>query len=246
MVERIELNQKFLSPVHYGKLTYTVTALYEYYRDAQVVVDVGCGEGAILAEIAKKWNVLGIDPDAVRLKLTNLNVIEGFAEHLPIKDGVVDVVTCIDVLEHVQDDVQAMKEIHRVLKKNCYAIITVPNMYYPWLYDPINKFLHLFRTHLPIGMWGWEHRRLYSKEILKVWESFGFEVMEYQGRSHALIAGLVNYIPYIIEHVIRRKHGSARQAPAWMLKVSSFVCRVDSFFFDWTQPINHCVVLRKK
>ncbi|MGH2727509.1 MAG: class I SAM-dependent methyltransferase, partial [Actinomycetota bacterium] len=47
-------------------------------------------------------------------------------EHLPIPDASLDVLICSDVLEHVEDDAQAMGEIRRVLKDDGVAYIHVP------------------------------------------------------------------------------------------------------------------------
>ncbi|MGK7389015.1 MAG: class I SAM-dependent methyltransferase [Candidatus Cyclobacteriaceae bacterium M2_1C_046] len=45
---------------------------------------------------------------------------------LPFNDNHFDVAICNHVLEHVENDIQAMKEIHRVLKPGGWAILQVP------------------------------------------------------------------------------------------------------------------------
>jgi SAM-dependent methyltransferase len=45
---------------------------------------------------------------------------------IPFSENKFDVVLCNHVLEHVKDDIQAMKEIHRVLKPGGWAILQVP------------------------------------------------------------------------------------------------------------------------
>lgn len=46
--------------------------------------------------------------------------------HMPFEANRFDVVLCNHVLEHVQDDLQALREIHRVLKSGGRAILQVP------------------------------------------------------------------------------------------------------------------------
>lgn len=46
--------------------------------------------------------------------------------HIPFDENTFDVVLCNHVLEHVEDDIKAMQEIHRVLKPGGVAILQVP------------------------------------------------------------------------------------------------------------------------
>lgn len=49
---------------------------------------------------------------------------------LPLADASVDAVICLSVLEHVEDPLRAMREIHRVLVPGGYAFLYVPFLYY--------------------------------------------------------------------------------------------------------------------
>lgn len=56
------------------------------------------------------------DPSVIELDITNL----------PFPDDVFDLAICNHVLEHVPDDLTGMRELHRVLKPGCSAILQVP------------------------------------------------------------------------------------------------------------------------
>lgn len=68
--------------------------------------------------------------EAQRLK--KIDVVEADIGAMPFPDESFDVVVCLDVLEHICDDLQAVKELFRVLRKNGIAIIAVPESMKLW------------------------------------------------------------------------------------------------------------------
>jgi len=64
--------------------------------------------------------------DWVGLEGTTLSA--GSAEQLPFSDESMDVVACLQVLEHLQHPHKAIAEIHRVLKRGGHACIATPNL----------------------------------------------------------------------------------------------------------------------
>ncbi len=95
-----------------------------------VVVDLGC---------ADMWSRKWIDPKCTYIGLDYLETAEdwygtvpaiyGDAHHLPFKDGSVDYILLLDVLEHLQDTEQVFSEIDRVLQKHGKVIVQVPFIY---------------------------------------------------------------------------------------------------------------------
>lgn len=67
--------------------------------------------------------------------------IIGDIHQLPFADNSIDAIICIAVLEHVENPIQAMSEIHRVLKIGGYAYIYVPFLYY---YHPLANYYQDF------------------------------------------------------------------------------------------------------
>ena len=116
------------------------------------VVDVGCGTGANVSVLRQHAaRVVGIDiaPEAVafaREKGGYTEVLCGDALALPLPDASVDIVVCMDVLEHV-DDEAAAREIARVLRPGGYAFITVPAFASLWnVNDDYSHHLRRYRS----------------------------------------------------------------------------------------------------
>ena len=90
------------------------------------VLDLGCGGGFMAEELAKRGaNVIGVDPSAAAVVVAKAHAGEaglaidyrvGSGEAIPLADGSVDCVVCVDVLEHVADIDRVLDEIVRVLK----------------------------------------------------------------------------------------------------------------------------------
>ena len=99
-------------------------------RPGETVVDVGCGAGfdALIAahQVGPSGRVIGIDmTDAMlekaragvgALGLSHVDLRPGFAESLPVDDGVADVLISNGVINLTPDKVAAMREVYRVLK----------------------------------------------------------------------------------------------------------------------------------
>jgi ubiquinone biosynthesis O-methyltransferase len=90
------------------------------------VLDLGCGGGFMAEPLARQGAyVIGVDPSVPAItmatrhaKMSGLSIDYrvGTGEHLPVAEGAVDIVLCVDVLEHVRDLDAVISEIRRVLK----------------------------------------------------------------------------------------------------------------------------------
>lgn len=98
------------------------------------VLDVGCGTGFFTSKIKKVTGaeVYGIDISKKALKLARKHGIRtGLADlnkRFPFKDGEFDMVNCGEVIEHMYNPDNLLREINRVLKKGGYLVITTPNL----------------------------------------------------------------------------------------------------------------------
>jgi SAM-dependent methyltransferase len=101
------------------------------------VLDVGCGTGFTLTQLPPQARAVGLDCSNTALRLARRRasgaaLVRGSAYALPFAAGSFDAVLALDVLEHLDDDLAAAREIHRVLARGGVAIVTVPAFQALW------------------------------------------------------------------------------------------------------------------
>jgi ubiquinone/menaquinone biosynthesis C-methylase UbiE len=95
--------------------------------DVQTMLDVGCGNGAFLNSLPNTYEATGLDSSTEALKHVKAKRVHADMAVLPFQSERFDLVTCLEVLEHLPFDIleRALSELQRVSKK--YIIISVPN-----------------------------------------------------------------------------------------------------------------------
>jgi SAM-dependent methyltransferase len=115
------------------------------------LLDMGCGTGATLMALGRFGKATGCDisPEAVsycRSRGLDRVVLQPGPVTLPFPDGSFDLVTGLDVIEHVEDDAAMLGEIARVLKPGGAVLLTVPA--YPALWSVHDESFHHKRRYL--------------------------------------------------------------------------------------------------
>jgi len=106
------------------------------HLDGMRILDVGCGLGTYvrkLRDFSEQVHGVDIDPEKVaqaQMELEHIHLAP--AERLPFADAYFDVVLLHEVLEHVEDDRQAVCEAYRVAKVGGRLVIFAPNRLYPF------------------------------------------------------------------------------------------------------------------
>jgi len=110
------------------------------------ILDAGCSGGALVTYLHKKnfKHIYGIDIDHKSIEHCNNNGLDNVflmnCTELMFDDESFDIVICSDVLEHVSNDVTALKEFNRVLKPNGIIILFVPAFNFLWsVHDQTNR-----------------------------------------------------------------------------------------------------------
>jgi ubiquinone/menaquinone biosynthesis C-methylase UbiE len=104
------------------------------------VLDVGCGRADYLRELlAHSPNIVGIETATDKLEgcfrvhpELRDRVLHVSVESMPFPAGHFDVVIVNEVLEHIQDQDAALREIHRVLRPRGKLLLFCPNRLFPF------------------------------------------------------------------------------------------------------------------
>lgn len=95
------------------------------------VLELGIGTGDFLAGLKFKKKI-GIDPYLCKVTDKDFSFIQGDAGYLPLKEATIDLLLLIDVMEHIKDDGQLVRNCFNVLRKNGKLIIFVPALQVLW------------------------------------------------------------------------------------------------------------------
>lgn len=111
-------------PTYLAKLARVRTYL-EALPAGTRVLDAGCGEGVIVDEFHGRLRIEGVDPNYSSARVTRGSLLA-----LPYADGAFARALCLDVLEHLSFDDQALAlaELHRVVEPGGELFVTVPNL----------------------------------------------------------------------------------------------------------------------
>lgn len=101
-------------------------------RTGQRVLDVGCGTGQLLGEVAARWPgtvLVGVDPSPRMLALAKSRVpaahlVRGTAEALPAESASVDWLVTTSAFHYVRDPFVARREFRRVLRPGGTLVLT--------------------------------------------------------------------------------------------------------------------------
>ncbi len=129
------------------------------------ILDVGSGTGYNHAVLSQFGSVVNVDFSAEALRLSRerglSNLVLSNVQEVGLRDGCMDLATALDVLEHTDDDLAAMRELRRILRPGATLVLTVPA--YGFLWSEHDEALH--------------HRRRYTaSELCNKLRSSGFHV----------------------------------------------------------------------
>ena len=125
-------------PVLSVRLKYMNAMLSDFEKGGKVI-DIGCGTGEMLELFREHgFYTCGLDYSLKMLLAISKNImkhqvslINGEIEKLPFQDECFDGVVSAGVIEYLNEDQKALREIARILRPGGYAIITLSNRLSP-------------------------------------------------------------------------------------------------------------------
>jgi SAM-dependent methyltransferase len=155
------------------------------------VLDAGCGSGRTLVELVDYGEAAGLELDSDAAQLARdrgiAEIQVGRLEELPWPQESFDLITCLDVIEHTQNDRLALGELHRVCKPGGFLLVTVPAYQALWsMHDEANH-----------------HYRRYSRRALReAARGAGWEIARMTSFNSVLLA------PAAVIRISQRRTGS--------------------------------------
>ncbi len=154
------------------------------------ILDVGCGTGANLLMLSKYGDAEGVDISEDALAFCRDRGLDkvrlGAGEELPYDDATFDLVTALDVVEHMDNDLAGLKEMRRVLRPGGRVLLFVPTFMFLWgLQDDVSH-----------------HRRRYRlSQLRRVLEEAGFEI------ERTTYANITFFFPILLIRQLMRVTG---------------------------------------
>jgi SAM-dependent methyltransferase len=113
------------------------------------ILDAGCGSGRNMVELARHGTVTGVElseTSACLARARNIGeVISGSVLEMPFPADSFDLAVSLDVIEHLEDDLGALREMRRTVTPGGSLLVTVPA--YPWLWSGHDEINHHHRRY---------------------------------------------------------------------------------------------------
>ncbi|MCZ6688653.1 MAG: methyltransferase domain-containing protein [Planctomycetota bacterium] len=193
-------------------------------RSARSVLDVGCGGGDFLLEIEKRLGsggsfFAGIDVVPVRIRHSlkkfqskpNFIAVLGSAEELPFADRQFDLITCTEVLEHIEHPEAALHEIARVLRPGGTLCLSSPNLtatdFWERAFAPPGALRRLVRGTLFRRVPNPYDKPIGSRRLLTVLRRAGLRVEDFERNVFLPHESYFQFLPEALERWVIRGGG---------------------------------------
>ena len=113
------------------------------------ILDAGAGSGRNMVELVRHGTVTAIELSPTSACVARARgvgeVVEGSVLDMPFESGSFDLAASLDVIEHLEDDLGALRELRRVVTPGGCLLVTVPA--YQWLWSGHDEVNHHYRRY---------------------------------------------------------------------------------------------------
>jgi ubiquinone/menaquinone biosynthesis C-methylase UbiE len=216
--------------------------------DPQRIVDVGCGAGAIISTLAKKYpqkEFIGVDISGARIReaqkkterLENIGFYEASIYQIPLESNSVDVVYTRFLLEYLKEPVKAIAELSRITKPGGQIVLQDLDgqllFQYPYQVPEIGKVFEVLAETTGFDPYIGRKLFAYSRQV-------GLSLVNMDIRAYHLFAGKIDAfnrhlwemkleiaLPQFAEAL-----GSLQQAQELKTKYMDFLDSEDTFLYS--------------
>jgi len=182
-----------------------VWALQTYKPDASTFLEVGCGTGFVLSDIARACPEIALSGSEIFMaglshaakRVPSAHFMQMDTRRVPFVDEF-DAIGAFDVLEHIEEDEIVLTQLYRAIKPGGVLLLTVPQ--HPWLWSASDE----YACHV---------RRYTCAEVEQKVLTAGFELL----RSSSFVTSL---LPAMMFSRFMQKKKTKEFAPASELKIN--------------------------
>ena len=137
-----------------------------YIKDKKAkIVDVGCGNGAFLAQLKEQGfqNIFGVEAiHYPMLEKFQIKFVDVSLERIPWENSSCDAATIWEVFEHIENPRHLIREIHRILKPGGFLFVSLPNIFHL-----MSRLMFLRQGNFPRWTDKNDHYNIFTNHIFK-------------------------------------------------------------------------------
>jgi len=198
-------------------------------KRANIFIDAGCGDGYTaerLARIGMRGTAIDPSPEAIDLTRTRIRsrriegveVLQGDIFSAPLEEGAADVITFLEVLEHLDDDIAALKRLRELVRPGGLLLLSVPAHQNLW--DELDE-------------WAGHVRRYERDDLIEKLESTKWKPIKVYNYGFPLI-NLTRRLRAAFYSRLSRKHTTKSKREATLRSGVHPDGYVDGFGWLWT------------
>jgi SAM-dependent methyltransferase len=203
-----------------GRRRLALRLLDRFARARPQCLDLGCGTGVVLGELARRGAATGLDMSPLAIGYSRRRglkkLVRGDAEALPFRAQTFDAVVSLDLFEHLPGERAGIEEAFRVLRPGGVLVLAVPAM------------MSLWGPHDVALM----HRRRYTRsEVATRLEEAGFHVVRVS-YSVCFLYPVVRWVRFLERRRAGEPKSSLRALPGWLNRILAGVQRSEAALIE--------------